>query len=129
MIKNLLDTHTFLWFIDGSDNLSPKALENIENENAQNFISIVSLWEIAIKLSLGKLEVNIPFKQIEDVVFKNNFQILPISFTDLLKLSELPFHHRDPFDRLLIAQCINNEMIFLSKDENVFKYNVSVIWQ
>ena len=129
MIKNLLDTHTFLWFIDGNDNLSPKALENIENENAQNFISIVSLWEIAIKLSLGKLEVNIPFKQIEDVVFKNNFQILPISFTDLLKLSELPFHHRDPFDRLLIAQCINNEMIFLSKDENVFKYNVSVIWQ
>ena len=107
----------------------PKALENIENENAQNFISIVSLWKIAIKLSLGKLEVNIPFKQIEDVVFKNNFQILPISFTDLLKLSELPFHHRDPFDRLLIAQCINNEMIFLSKDENVFKYNVSVIWQ
>ena len=129
MIKNLLDTHTFLWFIDGSDNLSHKALENIENENAQNFISIVSLWEIAIKLSLGKLEVNIPFKQIEDVVFKNNFQILPISFTDLLKLSELPYHHRDPFDRLLIAQCINNEMIFLSKDENVFKYNVSVIWQ
>ena len=129
MIKNLLDTHTFLWFIDGNDNLSSKALENIENENAQNFISIVSLWEIAIKLSLGKLEVNIPFKQIEDVVFKNNFQILPISFTDLLKLSELPFHHRDPFDRLLIAQCINNEMIFLSKDENVFKYNVSVIWQ
>ena len=129
MIKNLLDTHTFLWFIDGNDNLSPKALENIENENAQNFISIVSLWEIATKLSLGKLEVNIPFKQIEDVVFKNNFQILPISFTDLLKLSELPFHHRDPFDRLLIAQCINNEMIFLSKDENVFKYNVSVIWQ
>ena len=129
MIKNLLDTHTFLWFIDGNDNLSPKTLENIENENAQNFISIVSLWEIAIKLSLGKLEVNIPFKQIEDVVFKNNFQILPISFTDLLKLSELPFHHRDPFDRLLIAQCINNEMIFLSKDENVFKYNVSVIWQ
>ena len=128
MIKNLLDTHTFLWFIDGSDNLSPKALENIENENAQNFISIVSLWEIAIKLSLGKLEVNIPFKQIEDVVFKNNFQILPISFTDLLKLSELPFHHRDPFDRLLIAQCINNEMMFLSKDENVSKYNASIIW-
>ena len=128
MIKNLLDTHTFLWFIDGDENLSPKALEHIENENAQNFISIVSLWKIAIKLSLGKLEVNIPFKQIEDVVFKNNFQILPISFTDLLKLSELPFHHRDPFDRLLIAQCINNEMIFLSKDENVFKYNVSVIW-
>ena len=129
MIKNLLDTHTFLWFIDGNENLSPKALEHIENENAQNFISIVSLWEIAIKLSLGKLEVNIPFKQIEDVVFKNNFQILPISFTDLLKLSELPFHHRDPFDRLLIAQCINNERIFLSKDENVFKYEVSVIWQ
>ena len=128
MIKNLLDTHTFLWFIDGNDNLSPKALENIENENAQNFISIVSLWEIAIKLSLGKLEVNIPFKQIEDVVFKNNFQILPISFTDLLKLSELPFHHRDPFDRLLIAQCINNEMIFLSKDENVSKYNAPIIW-
>lgn len=128
MIKNLLDTHTFLWFIDGNENLSPKALENIENKNAQNFFSIVSLWEIAIKLSLGKLEVNIPFKQIEDVIFKNNFQILPISFTDLLKLSELPFHHRDPFDRLLIAQCINNEMIFLSKDENVSKYNISIIW-
>ena len=128
MIKNLLDTHTFLWFIDGNENLSPKALEHIENENAQNFISIVSLWEIAIKLSLGKLEVNIPFKQIEDVVFKNNFQILPISFTDLLKLSELPYHHRDPFDRLLIAQCINNEMMFLSKDENVSKYNASIIW-
>ncbi len=69
-----------------------------------------------------------PFSKIEDFIFDNNFQILPIYFSDLLKLSELPFYHRDPFDRLLIAQCINNEMIFLSKDENVSKYSLSVIW-
>lgn len=128
MIKNLLDTHTFLWFIDGNDNLSPNALNYIEKEEVENFVSIVSLWEIAIKISLGKLEVNLPFSKIEDFIFDNNFQILAISFTDLLKLSELPFHYRDPFDRLLIAQCINNEMMFLSKDENVSKYSSSVIW-
>ena len=128
MTKNLLDTHTFLWFIDGNDNLSPNALINIEKEDAQNFVSIVSLWEIAIKISLGKLEITVPFEKIEDFIYDNNFQILPISFADLLKLSGLPFHHRDPFDRLLIAQSINNEMIFLSKDENVLKYKASVVW-
>jgi PIN domain nuclease of toxin-antitoxin system len=88
----------------------------------------VSLWEIAIKISLGKLEINIPFEKLEAYILENNFHILPISFNDLIKLSNLPFHHRDPFDRLLIAQSMSNEINLISKDNFFAEYGVEQIW-
>ena len=124
----LLDTHTLIWFLNGDKNLSSKARKSIESAGASSFVSVVSLWEIAIKISLKRLDVKASFEQIGEEILKNNFQILPISFQDTLVLSSLPFHHRDPFDRLLIAQGMNNNLTIISKDQYFTNYEVIVLW-
>src|SRR5437870_9435046 len=102
MQRNLLDTHALIWFINGDSGLSSKAKQTIEATDAINFVSIASLWEISIKISLGKLELKVPYRQIAQQIIDNGFEILPVTFEDTLVLSTLPFHHRDPFDRLII---------------------------
>ncbi|MGH2646686.1 MAG: type II toxin-antitoxin system VapC family toxin [Ginsengibacter sp.] len=124
----LLDTHTLIWFLNGDKDLSAKARKTIESSNALNFVSIASLWEIAIKVSLGRLDLKTSFEKIGEEIISNNFQILPITFQDTLILSSLPFHHRDPFDRLIIAQSINNKFTIISKDQYFHNYKVEVIW-
>jgi PIN domain nuclease of toxin-antitoxin system len=79
-MNNLLDTHAFIWFNEGDSQLSDHARKAIERNDVVNFISIASLWEISIKISLGKLELKTPFSNISDQIFKNGFQILPITF-------------------------------------------------
>ena len=128
MKQNLLDTHTLVWFIDGNNLLSENARKEIEDENAVNFVSIVSLWEIAIKISLGKIELKTSFTQINNKLIENGFELLPVTFEDTLMISSLPFHHRDPFDRILIAQAITNKMTIISKDAQFASYNAKVIW-
>ena len=86
------------------------------------------MWEIAIKTSLGKLELNIPFAKIFEQVTNNGFQILPITFEDTLIISSLPFHHRDPFDRIIIAQSFNNKLTIISKDRFFDDYKVDLLW-
>ena len=127
-MANLLDTHTFIWFVEGDSRLSEKARKAIEKEGAENFVSIASLWEIAIKISLGKLELKTPFSRILEETVKNGFKLLPISFEDTLALTNLPFHHRDPFDRIIISQCITQNIAAVSKDKVLEKYEVTVIW-
>jgi PIN domain nuclease of toxin-antitoxin system len=113
----LLDTHSFIWYVEGSSELSRIAQESIENPQNQCYISLVSLWEMSIKLNLGKLSTQGPFETcVEDDIFENGFQILPISFPQILLNSTLPFHHRDPFDRLLIAQALQESMSIVSCD-------------
>ncbi|MEX0966538.1 MAG: type II toxin-antitoxin system VapC family toxin [Bacteroidia bacterium] len=104
-MKNLLDTHTLIWFLEDDPHLSSSAINAIEHADAINYVSIGSIWEISIKVSIGKLDLHQPFEEIERLINVNGFIILPISFQHLLQLQQLPFHHRDPFDRLLIAQC------------------------
>lgn len=128
MKQNLLDTHTLIWFIDGDTMLSQKAKKEIEEENAINFVSIASLWEITIKISLGKIELKTSFNQINNKFIENGFEILPITFEDTLVISSLPFHHRDPFDRIIIAQANTNKMAIISKDEQFSLYSTKVIW-
>ncbi|MGK6352114.1 type II toxin-antitoxin system VapC family toxin [Parapedobacter sp. DT-150] len=128
MVGNLLDTHAFIWFINGDDALSPKALEVIGNHPDTNYVSIASLWEIAVKISLGKLDIKQPFSKIADEIAKNGFQILPIGFEDVLQLTALTFFHKDPFDRLIIAQAITNKFQVISKDQYFTGYPVNVIW-
>lgn len=125
---HLLDTHTFLWFINGDTQLSANAIEKIESDGAINFISIASIWEIAIKISLGKLELKKPFAEIKIQIEQNDFQVLPITVEDALLVSSLPFHHWDPFDRLIIAQSIQHKLPIVTKDDNFRKYDTSVIW-
>ncbi len=83
-MNNLLDTHTLIWFINGDKALSVQAKDKIEDSNAINYVSIASLWEIAIKISLGKLELRTPFTEIRNQIRVNSFQILPVSFEDTL---------------------------------------------
>jgi PIN domain nuclease of toxin-antitoxin system len=128
MGENLLDTHTLIWFINGDTELSKKARELIEADNSINFISIASLWEIAIKVSLGKLQLNTSFEEINRQIEINGFQWLPITFDHTLILSKLPFHHRDPFDRMIIAQRIANNLTIISRDSNFKNYEINVFW-
>jgi len=124
----LLDTHILIWFLNGDKDLSSNARKAIESREAINFVSIVSLWEIAIKISLNRLDLKSPFEKIGVEISNNNFQMLPITFQDTLILSSLPFHHSDPFDRLLIAQSINNKFTVISKDQYFTSYKIKVLW-
>ena len=128
MQQNLLDTHTFIWFIDGDKQLSQTARTSIEGDNVVNYVSIGSLWEIAIKISLKKLELKVSFDQINKQFLENGFELLPVTFADTLTVSTLPFHHRDPFDRIIIAQALNSGINIITKDENFSLYGVNVIW-
>lgn len=103
-MNNLLDTHTFIWFIERDARLSENARKAIERNDVENFVSIASFWEIAIKISLGKLELKTPFSKILEEMAKNGFKQLPITFEDTLILSGLPFHHRDRSDGPAIRQ-------------------------
>ena len=106
-MKFLLDTHTFLWFISGDNLLSKRAKDAIESAESHSYLSIASLWEIGIKTRLNKLNIGMPFKDLKKQIDKNGFEILPVLFSHIEIISELPVHHQDPFDRLLIAQCKN----------------------
>lgn len=118
----LLDTHTLIWFLNGDDKLSGKAKSSIENPKNIKLISIASIWEIAIKLSLGKFRFPKGFKQFLKLIEENGFEVLPITFEHAIELSTLDFIHRDPFDRLLIAQCKADNFTLISKDD------IKLIW-
>lgn len=106
-MRLLLDTHSFLWFIDGNASLSPTARTLIEVADNQPLLSMASLWEMAIKLSIGKLSLGQPFKAlIPEQMRLNGIELLPIEIGHVVVVAKLPFHHRDPFDRLLIAQAM-----------------------
>jgi len=124
----LLDTHTFIWFINGDSSLPNKIIDEIKNLKNQCFISIVSIWEIAIKCKLNKLSLNADFNRILDFLDQNQIEILPISFDHIIKLNELDFYHRDPFDRILIAQGIAENLTILTKDQNFSFYKVKALW-
>lgn len=127
-MKLLWDTHTFIWFILGENKFSDKVMNEIENPKNDNYLSIVSLWEIGIKVKLGKLEILRPFDKIIDDLTKNGIHILPITFNHLVENMNLELHHRDPFDRLIISQSKVENMPLISKDEIFDKYIRSRIW-
>ncbi len=124
----LLDTHTLIWFFEGATELSEVAKSAIIDENNTCFVSILSFWEIAIKLNIGKLQMNISFEQLRMLILEDGFEILPLKFEHTKEIINLPLHHRDPFDRLIISQATVENMIILSRDENFKLYNVKLIW-
>lgn len=128
-MRALLDTNAFLWFISDSERLSVNARDFIADYENELVLSIVSLWEIAIKNSLGKLELLLPFnKLIPEQLEMNSIGILPIEIIQLSRVIKLPFHHKDPFDRMIIAQCITEGMPVISSDAAFQKYPISTIW-
>lgn len=128
-MKLLLDTHAFLWFIMGSPNLSADARALIEDAANENLFSVAGLWEIAIKVSIGKLSLASPF----DVLIPrqlglNGIELLNISTDHAAVVATLPFHHRDPFDRLLIAQAMVEGVPIVSVDTAFDAYPVKRLW-
>lgn len=123
----LLDTHSMLWLFDDDDRLSENAKEIITDPENRIFISIASFWEIAIKMSLSKLVLDIPFEKLFDECEKLDFNILNISKRHLLFLKTLPFVHRDPFDRLIVCQAIIENCTLVSADRAFLEYNIKTI--
>jgi PIN domain nuclease of toxin-antitoxin system len=128
-MKLILDTHSFLYFIDGSPKLSVKARALIEDFNNEKFISNASLWEMAIKVSIGKLTLSDRFDDlIPQQIALNGFDLLNIEMEHVCVVANLPFHHRDPFDRLLIAQSMAEQFPIVSNDSKFDDYQVKRLW-
>jgi PIN domain nuclease of toxin-antitoxin system len=125
----LLDTHTLLWFINGDASLSENAKAIIKDYNNNCCISIASIWEIGIKISLKKLQLGFDFAALETFLINNEIGILNINIKHVEILSSLPFIHRDPFDRILIAQCMVEKTVLLTKDDSINLYQtIETIW-
>ena len=123
----LLDTHAFLWWCDDARELSRKARRTISEQEC--FLSLASLWEMAIKMSLGKLELPSSFdRYIPEQVRANSFSPLAIGFRHIAGCAALPWHHRDPFDRLLVAQALEENLRVVSRDAVFEQYGLERIW-
>ena len=128
-MRYLLDTHAYLWAIDESPRLSHHARNAIRNGEHELFLSAASLWEIAIKLSIGKLGLDMTFTELaDDLPAAHGVEILPITIRNLDIVSRLSIHHRDLFDRLLVAQCLVEGMAIVSNDAALDAYGVERLW-
>ena len=128
MSAYLLDTHALLWFIDDNPKLSRTAKEILESEGVELSVSIASLWEISIKANLGKLSLEGNLSRLEEDLQQLDIALKPILIAELDAYLGLPLHHRDPFDRLLIAQAIAAGLPIISADEQFDAYEVARIW-
>ncbi len=128
-MKYLLDTHIFLWYLLGNSNLSSQAKQIIDTKTNLYF-GISSFWEIAIKVNIGKLQLNRPIEDVSLELDDMNIEILPITNQDIYIYSKLPLilNHRDPFDRILVAQAVNNQLILISRDSAFDHYSIQRIW-
>ena len=125
----LLDTHTFLWFVAGDKQLPLTVRDKIKDIKQPCFLSVASLWEITIKFQIGKLTLNISLEDLFNYIDRNQIEIIPINIEHLLTLSELPRHHGDPFDRLIISQAIAENLTLITRDSALKKYKVKQQWK
>jgi PIN domain nuclease of toxin-antitoxin system len=128
-MKLLLDTHVFIWWSDEPENLSDRSLEAFKSTENSLILSIVSIWEMQIKIQIGKMRLKHTLRYlIENQSNINNIEILPITVGHIYMLENLPMHHRDPFDRLLICQAIEESLLLVSKDNVFSNYPVNIYW-
>ena len=131
MNRLLLDTHTFLWWINSSyvHFLSRKVQTVLSDDNHQLYLSMASIWEIAVKMSIGKLNLSQPLETfLVNQLETNNVNLLNITLPHAVRVATLPLHHRDPFDRLLVAQAMVEQTPILSADEKLSVYPVQRWW-
>ncbi len=127
-MRLLIDSHTFLWWVKDDPALSRRARAAIANPGNECFLSHASIWEMAIKASLGKLTLPSTVERfVVEHCETNNVQLLSITLAHIALVESLPFHHRDPFDRLLVAQARHEAMVLVSRDSSLKAYGVSVI--
>ncbi len=124
----LLDTHTFIWFMEGDETLPENTRNEIIHIKNNCFLSIASVWEIAIKAGNGKLNLKVPFHKIAEYLKNTEIIILPIEHRHLQTLLHLELIHKDPFDRLIIAQAITENYTIISKDKIIPQYTVKSLW-
>ena len=125
----LLDTHTFLWFVFGSSRMSEKAEALVQDPTNRKFLSLATPWEVGIKVSTGKLTVSQPVEQFfAEEMDANSVQMLPITLAHITRVSTLPFHHRDPFDRMLVAQSLTENIPLVSADTTLDAYGIVRLW-
>ncbi len=128
-MRYLLDTHVMLWFLEDSKELSKKAKTLLVDGRNELYWSSASFWEITVKVSLGKLELDKNWqKQLEREKKENRIQDLPIYQKHCEPHLGLPWHHRDPFDRLLICQAIVEDLVLITRDKHILKYKVKTMW-
>lgn len=128
-MKLLLDTHSLIWFFSGNPMLSDTARKLMENINYKKLISLATVWEMGIKQSKGKLSLSLPLEDyINQKTELEDYEILPINLKHLAFISTLPFYHNDPFDRLLIAQSVVENIPVITKDTAFSAYDIKIIW-
>ena len=128
-MRLLLDTHTFLWFVWDDPQLSLTAKSAIESQENEIYLSAVSPWEVSIKVSTGKLSIGQEVEAyFDEHLSRNLITLLPISLAHVGRVAVLPFHHKDPFDRLLIAQSLTEPLQLVSADTMFDRYGVARIW-
>jgi len=128
MMDVIVDTHAAIWFITDNKRLPKSSKEIMEDAKNNCYVSIATLWEMGIKYSLGKLKLKAELKRIFELFFESGFLFLPITPDHILTNASLSFHHRDPFDRLIIAQAKREGYALISKDAEFDKYDVNLIW-
>jgi PIN domain nuclease of toxin-antitoxin system len=129
MQRLLLDTNAFLWWVDDALELSTTARRVIATADNECFLSMASCWEMAVKSSLGKLKLKKPVMHfVQDQIASNDFRLLNIDLRHVSKVEAMPFHHRDPFDRLLIAQAVSEKLSIVSSDTIFSEYGVKIVW-
>jgi PIN domain nuclease of toxin-antitoxin system len=125
----LLDSHTFVWWRDETQKLSPTAFAEISNSNNSVFLSVVTVWELQIKIALNKFTIKGTLENaVKDEQQNNGFQVLSVLLSHALYLENLPLHHKDPFDRLLISQAIVENMTLVTTDPEFAKYQANLLW-
>jgi PIN domain nuclease of toxin-antitoxin system len=127
-MRILLDTHAFIWFAEDDDQLHPNIKRAIEKSANDIFLSIASIWEMAIKIQLNKLKISKSIEEVIELATSNGFELLPILPEHIIKLTTLAFHHRDPFDRIIIAQGLDENFQIVSKDSIFDEYGVKRLW-
>ena len=127
-MKYVLDTHTVIWYFEDSPELSSRIAELIDNPEISVYICSVSLWEIAIKMNLGKLKLKMTLEELLDNIKNRDFNIIQIEDEYLHILSRLPYIHKDPFDRMIISSAIAEGLTIITIDENIQKYDVPQVW-
>jgi PIN domain nuclease of toxin-antitoxin system len=128
-MKLLLDTHTFIWWDSDPSKLSLQVLTLCQDPANQLVVSVVSIWEMQIKVHLGKMNLALPLTDLVDQQLKtNNIYLLPVTLAHVLRLGTLPLHHKDPFDRLLVAQAIEEDATILSRDAIFASYPTRLVW-
>jgi PIN domain nuclease of toxin-antitoxin system len=127
-VRLLLDTHAFLWFAMGDRRLGSAARQALEHVDAELYVSTASVWEMAIKSSLGRLTLPGPIDRWAEEKIEEGYRLLPVEWTHAAAVERMAFHHRDPFDRVIAAQALAEKMTLVTRDKVFRRYGVLTVW-